>query len=42
MPIHLFYELNKYEEFVYGDPLRPRGGQHPPRPPLIDVHAVPV
>ena len=41
MPIHLFYELNKYEDISYADPLRPWGGQRPPRPPL-DAHAVPV
>ena len=42
MPINLFYELNKYEDIFYADPLKPWGGQRPPRPPLIDAHAVPV
>ena len=42
MPINLFYELKKYEDISYAGPLRPSGGQHPPRPPLIDAHAVPV
>ena len=32
----------KYEDISYADPLRPWGGQRPPRPPLIDAHAVPV
>ena len=40
MPINLFYELNKYEDISYADPLRPWGCQRPPRPSLIDVHAV--
>ena len=31
MPINLFYELKKYEEM-----------SRPPRPTLIDAHAVPV
>ena len=42
MPINLFYELKKYEDTSYADPLKPWGGQRPPRPPLIDAHAVPV
>ena len=42
MPINLFYELKKYEDIFYVDPLKPWGGQRPPRPPLIDAHAVPV
>ena len=42
MPVHLFYELKKYEDISYAGPLRPSGGQHPPRPPLIDAHALPV
>ena len=42
MPINLLYELKKYQDISYADPLRPWGGQRPPRPPLIDVHAVPV
>ena len=42
MPINLFYELKKYEDISYADPLRPRGGQRPPCPPLIDAHGVPV
>ena len=42
MPIHLFYELKNYEEIFYADPLKPWGGQRPPRPPLINAHAVPV
>ena len=42
MPINLFYELKKYEDIFYADPLRPWGGQRPPRPPLIDANAVPV
>ena len=42
MPINLLYELKKYQHISYADPLRPWGGQRPPRPPLIDAHAVPV
>ena len=42
MPINLFYELKKYKDISYADPLRPLDGQRPPRPPLIDAHAVPV
>ena len=42
MPINLFYELKKYEDIFYADPLKPWGGQRPPRPPLMDAHAVPV
>ena len=42
MPINLFYELKKYEDTSSADPLRPRGGQRPPRPPLIDAHVQPV
>ena len=42
MPINLFYELNKYEDTSSADPLRTRGGQRPPRPPLFDAHGVPV
>ena len=42
MPINLFYELKKYEDISYADPLRPWGGQRPPLPLLIDAHAVPV
>ena len=43
MLINLFYELKKYEDISYADPSpRSRGGQRPPRPPLIDAHAVPV
>ena len=42
LAINSFYELKKYEDISYADPLRPRGGQRPPRPPLIDAHAVPV
>ena len=42
MPINLFYELKKYEDIFYADSLKPWGGQRPPRPPLIDAHAVPV
>ena len=42
MPLNLFYELKKYEHISYADPLRPQGGQRPPRPPLIDAHDVPV
>ena len=42
MVINLFYELKKYEDISYANPLRPSGGQRPPRPPLIDAHAVPV
>ena len=42
MPINLFYELKKYEDIFYADPLKPWGGQRPPRPPLIDANAVPV
>ena len=42
MPINLFYELKKYEDTSSADLLRPWGGQRPPRPPLIDAHAVPV
>ena len=40
--MYLFYELKKYEEISYADSLRQWGGQRPPRPPLIDAHAVPV
>ena len=43
IPINLFYEQKKYEDISYADPLRPKtGGTRPPRPPLIDTHAVPV
>ena len=42
MPIKLFYELKKYEDTSSADPLRPWGGQRPPRPPLIGAHGVPV
>ena len=42
MPIDLFFELKKYEDMSYADPLMPWGGQRPHRPPLIDAHAVPV
>ena len=42
MPINLFYELKKYEDIFYADPLKPWVCQRPPRPPLIDAHAVPV
>ena len=42
MPIHLLYELKKYEDISYADPRRPRGAQRPPRPPMIDAHDVPV
>ena len=40
MPINLFYEQKKYEDISCADPLRLRGGQRPPRPPLIDAHGV--
>ena len=40
MPINLFYELKKYEDISYADPLRPKSGGS--RLPLIDAHAVPV
>ena len=42
MPINLFYELKKYEDISYADPLKPWGGQRSPRSPLIDAYAVPV
>ena len=42
MPINLFYELNRYEDISYADPLRLWGGQRPPLPLLIDAHAVRV
>ena len=45
MLINLFYELKKYEDISYADPPPPprsRDGERPPRPPLIDAHAVPV
>ena len=42
MLINLFYELKQYEDISYADPLRPWGGQRPPRPPLIDAYAAPV
>ena len=42
MPINLFYELKKYEDIFYADPLKPWGGQRSPRPQLIDAQAVPV
>ena len=42
MPINLFYELKKYEDISYADPLRPWSGQRRPHPLLIDAHAVPV
>ena len=42
MLINLFYELKKYEDISYANPLRPWGGQRPPRPPLINAHAVPA
>ena len=42
MPINVFYELKKYEDISYANPLRPRGGQRHPHPPLIDAHGVPV
>ena len=42
MPINLFYEVKKYEDISYAYPLRLRGGQYPPRPPLINAYGVPV
>ena len=41
LAINLFYELKKYEDISYADPLKPWGGQRSPRPSLIDAHAVP-
>ena len=42
MSINLFYELKKYDDISYANPLMPWGGQRPLHPPLIDAYAVPV
>ena len=42
MLINLFYELKKYEGISYADPPGRGVVSVPPRPPLIDGHAVPV